>query len=165
MGRVPEDLIFPWSVSAAAPRRCFLERAVYGLCCRGALEKPISLKDHLRRILLRALRTDFWKSVHFYTKNKIMFKQDFWNNQDPGTRIQELPALLSLTHSHDVKLPSALVSSPTKLGPATRPSPVLLLALKLCESRRVETGLTTLWTISAIQKCQLNTEGNFVFRN
>ena len=30
-----------------------------------------------------------------------MFEQDFWNDQDPGTRIQELPALLfprSLTH-------------------------------------------------------------------
>lgn len=61
-----------------------------------------------------------------------MFKQNFWNNP-PGEvwgQDSRMPALI-LSHQNDAKLLSASVFSPTQL----RPSPCLLLALKIYESR------------------------------
>lgn len=125
-GASQKTSFFHVSVSTAAPSRCFLERAVYGLLsCRGASEKSISLKEHLPKDFTKS--PENWKSVHFSTKIKIMFKQYFWNNQDPGA------TALPFAHSpRDAKLLLPLVSSAAELGPTTGLPPNPLLALRLC---------------------------------
>lgn len=93
-----------------------------------------------------------------------MFKQDFWNNLARwrlGPEFKSAVPALILTHQNDAKLLSASVFSPTKL----RPSPNLLLALKICESR-CEGGLKLVsWQRGVFQqfKTVIIHSSNFIF--